>query len=496
MPVVHEALMRALKDVTDPRGWRDLALELQRQGQYVNALEAATQWTRLEPYNGAAWMVQGRLLGEMNQLHRATLAFGNATACAPDSADVWASAGLHYLRAADYPNALHALERAMELAPGRPVLIGSYAAALVRSGAQERAVGFVEEHWGKVHNPHFTRAAAQLWTKQGQPMRAAAALEQTLARPRLGPAERAALGHQLGVALERAKHYDRAFTAHQRANEAYPRTWNQARWVAFVDTVLPYFRSFEGAVSEAPGHNMVFIVGMPRSGSTLLETILTMLPGVETVGESPHLHDTLQQVAQEAGSRGLRPHSARMTASAWTERSLSTMAAYRRSQPDASRIVDKMLFNFDRLDQVARLFPGSKVLATVRHPYDCCLSSYFQNFDQRLAFTRDLGDLGHMYTQHLRFLEAARELPLDILEVPYEAMVTNLQQTAQTVTDFLGLPFDERCLAFHDNPRAAATASYDQVRQPLYRSSMGRWRHYKDHLEDLFAAYPLEPQRV
>ncbi len=488
-----DELQKLLRDVEAkplPGQWAALVARLRAARRLDDARRAAVHWTRVAPFSGRAWATLGEILDEVSAREPAENAFRNAMSCAPRSVGVLAATANHFLRAANYPETLRLLDRARAMAPREPKLIGAYAIALERAGHRQRALTFVDEHRGRTLDPNFAVAAARAWSRQGRHEEAVDIVTRSLAQEPLTPGHQAFLAHQLGASLEARGDHDGAFAAHTQGNAALGFRWSRQTYEAFCQAVMPYFTTFEGGRSRREGPAPIFIVGMPRSGSTLLETVLTMLPGVETVGEAPYVHETLQRIAHRAGRSGLRPYARRMSDEAWTQIADATAARYARAHPDASHVVDKMLFNFDRLDLLARLFPGARVLAMSRNPYDCCLSSYFQNFDTRMTFTRRLSDLGHVYAKHRQFLDAAESLPLQVREVRYEDLVDDLEGTMRGVTAFLGLTFDPACLQFHRNPRQARTASYDQVRRPLYRSSLGRWRSYARHLGPLFAELP------
>lgn len=474
----------------DPRAWRDLIRHHRQSGRLRHACRAARDWTKQMPGHGGAWLLLGNLLDRVYDPWSADAAFEEALRCAPDHVGVLVAAANHFRRRADYDRSLELLEHAMAKHALTESLIGHYAITLARSGRTEAAAAYVEDHRATVTHPYFVEAAARCLTKAGRGQESLELIERGLARPGLKEGEIATLEHQRGVAHESLDQWGASFAAHTRGNRALGPGFDRAAYDAFVQTALPYIERFEGTCATSLDDTLIFVVGMPRSGSTLLETILTVCADIESVGEAPFMQDAMQLMATEAGSTGLRPAAARQPAEYWDRHAAQIMARYRAVEPQARHIVDKMLFNYDRLDFIARLFPGSRVVVTQRHPYDTCLSAYFQNFDKQLTFTRDLTDIGHVYREHRRFLAAAESLPLRIHTVAYESLVDHLEPTVRELLDFLGQPFDPACLAFHENPRQFATASHDQVRRPLYRSSMGRWQKFHGHLEPLYRELP------
>ena len=152
----------------------------------------------------------------------------------------------------------------------------------------------------------------------------------------------------------------------------------------------------------------------------------------------------------------------------------------------AARVCDKQPTNFRRLGLVARLLPGARVVHCVRDPLDTCLSCYFQNFSGAIGFASDLADLGAYFRDYDRLMAHWRRvLPVPIFDLRYEALVDDRERVTRELVAFAGLPWDDACLAYERNPRAVRTASDIQVREPIYRSSMARWRHYEREIGPL-----------
>ena len=145
-----------------------------------------------------------------------------------------------------------------------------------------------------------------------------------------------------------------------------------------------------------------------------------------------------------------------------------------------------MPHNFEHLWLIAAAFPGAPIIHCTRHPLDTCLSCYFQDFAGRHAYSRDLTHLGRHYADYRRLMGHWRDpLDLNMMEVAYEEMVQDTEALSRKIVEFCGLDWDPRCLRFHENRRFVATASYDQVRRPIYTQSVGRYRHYEPYIGEL-----------
>ena len=252
-------------------------------------------------------------------------------------------------------------------------------------------------------------------------------------------------------------------------------------------------RSF-GVDSDVP----VFVVGMPRSGTTLAEQILASHPCACGAGE---LHDIGQIVIKLAEGLGgpeqypnslgrLDPAPVRALAEAYLDQ-------LRQRCGEAARVVDKMPLNYQHLGVIAALFPRARVVHCRRDPIDTCLSCYFQDFARPLPFGPDLAHLGHHYREYERLMaHYTRVLPLPLFELRYEELTADQEAVSRRLLDFCGLDWDDRCLRFHETARTVNTSNALQVRQPLYRSSVGRWKRYEAHLAPLLEALGLTPTFV
>ncbi|HEX6317539.1 MAG TPA: sulfotransferase, partial [Burkholderiales bacterium] len=247
----------------------------------------------------------------------------------------------------------------------------------------------------------------------------------------------------------------------------------------------PFFERMRGAGVEDP--RPVFIVGLPRSGTTLLEQMIASHASAHGAGELedmsrlalellPSIHDTTGDPAKEAE---LRPDEVRIVGEAYA-RALDQRA------PGAERVVDKMPMNVLHMGLIAAALPASRFIHCRRDPMDACLSMYTLHFRGNYPFAYDLENLGlywRLYNDLMAHWQAV--LPVPILEVDYEGLVEDPEATMRGVLEFCGLPWDPQCLAFHAEGRLVRTSSFAQVRQPVYRSAVGRWRRFEAELEPL-----------
>jgi hypothetical protein len=250
-----------------------------------------------------------------------------------------------------------------------------------------------------------------------------------------------------------------------------------------------------GDLSDRP----IFIVGMPRSGTTLVEQILASHPQVHGAGELT----ALEEIVIDRLGPSLSPIARAQRMAALTQDDLAAMgAAYvakvAAMAPEGLRVTDKMPANFRLAGLIRLMLPNARIIHCRRDPVDTCLSCYARKFSRGQPFAYDLRDLGLYYRAYEALMAHWRDLlpPERFAEVVYEEVVGDLEAQARRLIAFCGLEWDDACLTFHQTRRQVRTASVNQVRQPLYRTSIARWRAYERHLGPLLDALGDRPSAV
>jgi Sulfotransferase family len=237
------------------------------------------------------------------------------------------------------------------------------------------------------------------------------------------------------------------------------------------------------------GISPIFVEGMPRSGTSLVEQILSSHSQVVGIGEGVELFRATEQVPALLSSQQAYPQCLEELSTEGVRRLADPLAkAFQNLAGPGERVVTKMPEDFWDLGLIAMLLPEARIIHCTRHPIDTCLSCYMQNF-VRLAYATSLDNLAAVYRLYRQIMEHWRGLlPTSTsCDISYEELVGRPEETIRRLCGFCGLKFEENCLRFHENPRRVDTASRWQVRRPLYAASIGRWEHYREFLGPLLS---------
>jgi tetratricopeptide (TPR) repeat protein len=318
-------------------------------------------------------------------------------------------------------------------------------------------------------------------------------ITELLKNPDLSPRDRASAGFALGDLLDAADRCDEAFAAYASASSLFKQyAASQGEYFdgdnlerkidEMISTIDPAYFQHRSDFSQ-PGELPVFIVGMPRSGTSLVEQILASHSKVFGAGELPEMANVrvrLRDMIPPGSPRPIHRHWHRHLAKVHLAR-LAMMGG------DAIRVTDKMPANILHLGIIATMFPGARVIFCDRDIRGTCLSCYFQLFEKfNLIYSYDLADCARQYRLQERLTTHWQEvLPLRMLTVRYAELVQNPEPQIRRLIEFLGLDWEPNCLDFHKTNRPVLTSSLWQVRQPIYRGSVDRWKKYERHLGDV-----------
>jgi predicted Zn-dependent protease len=452
------------------------AIVLHRQNKSAEALSEVTGLLEKDPRNPAYNNLKAAILARIGDLQDSIEIYARILAEHPSQPKIWLSYG-HALKTSGRENdSIAAYNKSIELLP---------------------SLG--EAYWSlaNLKTAHFTNDKVE-------------AMQAQLRRPELSVDDRLHLHFAMGKALEDRTDYPASFEQYAQGNQLRRAqlSYQPDEMSKHVERVKSLFsaqffadRLGYGAAAQDP----IFIVGLPRSGSTLLEQILSSHSLVEGTMELPDIAG----IARSLFDKGRKSQVAGYSAVLATldadqcrelgERYIAQTLIQRKT--DAPFFIDKMPNNFAHIDLIQLALPRAKIIDARRHPLGCCFSGFKQHFARGQSFSYSLQDIGRYYRDYVElmaFFDAA--LPGRIHRVIYETMIEDTESEVRRLLGYCGLPFEEACLRFYENERAVRTASSQQVRKPIFREGMDHWRNYepwlgplKESLGNVLITYPAAP---
>ena len=500
----------------------NLGNTLKAEGKLEDAVTVYRAALDLEPNRAETLNLLGIAHRKLGRTEEALKTFGRALTIKPDFPEAFnnVSIALHELNR--YEEAIAYAERALQADPGRwyaHINLGNALMGLSKLDEAvacfRRALEIKPDHPITHNNLGYAMNARGCFEEAAAEFERALALEPDMVEPhrnlafikkikpndtliarikgllrngKLSDNERSNLNFSLGKCFNDIGEYDRAFAHYQAGNDIKKQgqPFDAGGFAAETDRIIATFtRAFfeDGESLGGDTERPVFIIGMPRSGTTLVEQILASHPEVFGAGELRDVQIWAQELQAYLGCAEPYPEcttqldrdSARDLAQGYIDHLVEFA-------PNVLRVCDKMPQNFRHLGLIALLLPRARIIHCRREALDVCLSCYFQDFS-RQPFSYDLGQIGSYYREYERLMAHWTEtLAQPILEVQYEHLVADTEMVSRKMIEFCGLEWDNACLAFHKTDRAVLTASQWQVRQPVYKSSVQRWKRYEKHL--------------
>lgn len=474
-----------------PRAWSNLGAILLKQKAYADAQQALERALRQSPDHAQALVNLGTVHLEQDDLTAALYCFEKARKAGSDSATLHNNLGNLYCKRLDWEGAAAAYRRALNKDPQDREAKHNLGQVLIKAGSFAEAERNYRE--ALLQQPDEVRhltglAAAKRFSPDDPDLRLFPAVARQVKS--WDRETRVQFFFAWGKALDQAGQPADAFRCLEQGNRlrAEERRFDVARSHRITREVIagfPASRTEELRQPECEAPVPVFVVGMPRSGTTLVEQMLAAHPEVQAGGELAALGDAIREVAGEDADdyvrwlRELGPDDLRRLRSSY-------LARRPQAESNARLLTDKMPGNALHIGLIRLAFPNAAILHCVRNPLDIGLSCYQTNFSEGHGYSFDLRWFGERFRDYAHLLEYWRSaFPDQWLDVPYSALVEDPETWTRRIVEYTSLPWDERCLRSHEVERLVHTASVWQVRQPVYRSSVGRWQRYAEQLEPM-----------
>jgi tetratricopeptide (TPR) repeat protein len=476
----------------------NLAHVLREQGCWEEAVARYEQVIRLQPeFEPAYGEIAGILINNF-MYDKAVDILLPATKVIPDSVDVHFLLGVAFQERGDVDNALVAYRRVIELSPDHMDAHAGVAGILGLKGKYEEACSMLLP---LIANPDVSYSALITFghlARHFNRVDEAIHLLQRHLEDDMDDNTRAKIYFALASLYDCRNEYDRAFDCFRAGNENRHARYDPDYYdkgILALETI--YSSSFMQQVPRAGNRAEVpiFIVGMPRSGTSLVEQILASHPLVFGAGELNSINSMVASLPEVLGAGLPYPYCMeKMNSASVNTLADSYLEEIRVLSGNSPRVTDKMPDNFWHLGLIDILFPKARIIHCTRSPLDTCLSCYFHYFGGSHCYAYDLSNLGDYYRKYQRIMQHWKKvLRIPVLDVDYESLVMDQEGVTRKLLEFCDLPWDPLCLEFYETLRTVATASSSQVRKPVYSTSVGRWKHYEKYLFPLKAALADRP---
>ncbi len=484
---------------SNPEYWKNLGitlLKLNRPGHAEEALCCFKRVIAADPNDAEGHNNMGIALGLLRRRDEALEASHTAIKLDPRSWQPWLNLAQIHLQNDEVNEALAVYQNGIELATDKDRFNHTLGHTLNLLGKFDTAITFFRRAYEK--NPKDVGILSQFishqkFTRIDDPLllQARAAVD---AANDEGDAF-ISLCFALGKIMDKLAQYDDAFAYYQRGNRLRSKTLQFSREAhrQYIDTIIQQYDTESIAKLRTlgnPSETPVYIVGMPRSGTTLTEQIIASHPQVAGGGERGFWSEAEKKRADDNGRLD------KSDIDSIAQACLDDLGRVKVAGKETQRVTDKMPGNFLRVGLIHAVLPNARIIHVRRQPVDNCLSIYFQNFRGDHPYAYDLENLAYYRREYERLMMHWREvMPTDrYLEFDYEDLVADQEGMSRRLIEFCGLEWDDACLNYHENERAIKTASIWQVRQRIYTSSVERWRHYEPHIGPLMALLETSPE--
>jgi len=476
---------------------------LHEQGKLSDSLQIFSRLIKLKPDLPHAHNNAGIIYEGMGKVTEAEAAYRSAINIDPSLVEARSHLGFLLADEGRTTEALDCFNSILDAQKEYPPAVAGKAVALEKLGNITEARTIIEPSISAGStDPDVVLAYCKIMSRVGEPRGGIRIAETLLAgRQDIPPKGIADLHFALGDLYEKNGNYAAAFSHYQNANNVSPCTYNHKNHVSYIDGIID--STGREQLARLPRaaraqRQMIFIVGMPRSGTSLVEQILSRHPDVFGAGELRYLGDIASSFSPPGKPGASYPDAIDKLKQADVDRMARTYMKSVLALADSSPVItDKMPHNFRFMGLIALLLPGAKLIHVSRTPLDNCLSLYFHSFNPMHSYTTDLKMLGQYYREYQRLMDHWRNTSgISFIDIRYEDIVDKLEESTRRMLDFCDLDWADQCLLFHESDRFVKTPSYDQVRRPIYTSSVNRWQHYQPFIAPLQAALSDDDQQL
>ena len=474
-----QATINIQKDYIDPYvNLANLYLEIEEVSKAENVINTAM---KIDTSNLPLNLALGNLYLKQDEHQQAISIYENILASQPQTVDAIINLGQIHEHLGDTDKALNYYYDALKLIPNYDQSIIGICSILEKRGEFKQALELLEPMINDSQNIKVHIICGKIYSRLKDYSKAEEILSAAKNILAIDQHRQEHL-YELGFVLDKQSRYEEAFAAYSQANQINKFEFNQAETLKQFSDLKSFYTAHNLknlASSENTSESPIFIVGMPRSGTSLVEKILDSHSQVFGAGELEDIDEIIYELMPENKNSQYTNWIDEITSSELQEKAEQYINKIKQLAPQANHICNKMPHNFLHLGLIQQLFPNAKIIHCTREPKDTALSIFFHQFNKNHPYACDLNDLDFYYQQYQQLMDHwDKEISLPVHTINYEKLIDNPEHESKQLISFCNLQWEDDCLNFHQNKRLTNTPSYHQVRQPLYKSAVNRHQHY------------------
>jgi len=474
---------------------RLLALLASRTGAVDQAINMLENCTKIAPDYALAWENLAKMYRQKDDpdsLQKAAFCFRKATELRPNWAEGWAGLGTMQTRSSQHEEGIESYKKSIELKANQPRVHLSLGHVYKTTGNQEACISSYNEAISFDNNfgeAYWSLANLKTYKFSGEEI---SSMEKKIELTEVPEREKVHFLFSLGKAFEDMGNYDESFEYYKRGNDLNRgrTTYDPKAIEALSERLKQFFTEERFHENKDFGDNSnspIFIVGLPRSGSTLIEQILASHSKIEGTMELPNIMNIARKLGNSTKDRTAYPEVIEsLQGSDLTDLGKSFIEETQFLRTGKQYFIDKMPNNFSHIGLIKLILPNAKVIDARRNPMDTCFSCFKQLFARGQAFTYDLSEIARYYVNYVNLMDHwDKVLPGYVFKVQHEDLINNQEGVTRDLIDFCEVDFESSTLEFYKTKRAVKTASSEQVRQPINTKGVNQWKNYEAHLKDL-----------
>ena len=450
---------------------------------------------KLDPSFSLAWDNLAKLYRIQNKLLKSIPAFENLIKLDPSNFEALVSLGTIYIKLSKYHEGIKLYEESLKIKPENPRVYLSLGHALKTIGERKKSEAAYQntiKYFPSSGEAYWSLANLKTYEFSDKEI---ANMELSLKR-NMHQNELIQMHFALGKAYESNRQFDKSFKHYKDGN------WQQRKQISYnaedykisIDEIIDFFENNNNILdlkAEAGSDEPIFILGLPRSGSTLIEQILASHSLIEGTQELPNIMAISRDIKLIDQKNGYPDNLLKLNQSSFDELGKKYIDETKWARSSKPFFIDKMPNNFFHIGLIKLILPKAKIIDARRNPMDACFSCFKQYFAKGQHFTYDLDDIARYYKDYVRLMDYWNKLfPDEIFTIQYEQIIENPNDRISDLLEFCNVKFEDNCLNFHKSKRAVKTASSEQVRQPMYKTGINYWRNYIKNLDVLLEHFP------